>query len=73
MLKKFYFGLFVFLSAALFSQRDKDESGSDPVFKSAFEKYEQKLYKESYEEYTIYLHKFPDHQAALYNRGLCSY
>ena len=61
----------LFISSISFSQRDKDEV--DPVFKSAFTKYENKEYSAAYLEYSNYLMKKPKDANALYNRGLCAY
>ena len=61
---------FLFCQLA-FSQRDKDEK--DPLFTSAYNKFEKGEYKDSYNEYTEYLAKKPNDNNALYNRGLCAY
>lgn len=62
----------VVCSSNSFAQRDKDEGG-DPMFKSAFNKYETKDYSGAYLDYTSYLMKKPNDANATYNRGLCAY
>ena len=70
---KIYFYLFIsiFTINSLIAQRDKDEV--DPLFQSAFKKYEEKDYSGSYLEYSNYLAKKPKDGAAYYNRGLCAF
>ncbi|MGZ3900848.1 MAG: tetratricopeptide repeat protein, partial [Bacteroidia bacterium] len=55
------------------SQTNSDSYLDDPLFISAYDKYEKKLYHEAYEDYSTYLRKKPNDANALYNRGLCSY
>ena len=59
------------LANFLFAQRDKVEV--DPLFASAFKKYEDKDYAGSYMDYSAYLLKKPSDGSAMYNRGLCAY
>lgn len=54
-----------------FSQRDLDEN--DPLFNSAYKKYETKDYRGAYLDYSTYLSRKPDDANATYNRGLCAY
>src|SRR5947209_2770905 len=71
MLKRIIAFAFLIFNSGLIAQRE--EEPIDPLFTSAFNKYTQKRYKESYEDYTAYLRKIPTDKVALYNRGLCSY
>ncbi len=66
----------IFVSFISFSQGRREEEESinvDKDFKSAYDLFEQKKYKEAYDAYTLFLNKKPKDYAALYNRGLCSY
>ena len=67
----FYFILLSITGSSLVAQRDKEEI--DPVFQSAYKKFEDKDYSGSYLEYSNYLVKKTKDGAAYYNRGLCAF
>ena len=64
----------VFFTSVIFAQKGRDDTNkTDPIFASAFKKYEEKNFQGAYNDYTAYLAKFPKDENAMYNRGLCAY
>lgn len=64
----------VFFSSVVFAQKGRDDTDkTDPLFASAFKKYEEGNFQGAYADYTAYLTKFPNDENAMYNRGLCAY
>ena len=63
MKKSFLFLLSLFvLNTSIYSQRDREEI--DPLFNSAFKKFEEKNYSGAYVDYSAYLVKKPTDGAA---------
>jgi hypothetical protein len=65
----------ILFTNTVFSQGrdDKESDKTDPLFASAFKKYEEKNFQGAYLDYTAFLAKFPLDVNAMYNRGLCAY